>query len=173
MENEQEIRRIAQQVFDQTSSDNQFSISNIGLHTHNAIDSARVSFNNISNKYMVIPYTLFGTQGATAGNYSVFFTCPFNLKLISVTEVHTVLGTDGSAVTLQIEKLTGTTAAGSGTSLLVTAFNLKATINTVQTGSLITTVGTTQFASGDRIALKLSGTPTAVANVTVTLLVNY
>jgi len=75
-------------------------------------------------------------------------------------------------VTLQVEKLTGTTAPGSGTSLLTTAFNLKSTINTVVTGVLTPTVGAIQLAAGDRLALKLSGTPTSVANVTVTVVIN-
>lgn len=146
-----------------------YNVSVVPFHTHNNVDSPAVKFSDILGKTDVISYTLFGTQSATAGNYSTFFAAPFALTVTGITEVHTVLGTDGSAVTLQVEKLTGTTAPGSGTNLLTTGFNLKSTINTVVTGSLVQTVGVIQVAAGDRFALKLSGTPTDVANVTVTI----
>lgn len=151
----------------------QFGVSKVPFHTHNKTDSPQVAFSNLSKKFMTFSFTLFGTQAATAGNYSVFFTAPFALSVSQITEVHTALGTDGSAVSLDIEKLTGTTAPGSGTAITASPFNLKSTINTVVTGTLSTTIGTVNFAVGNRMALKLTGTPTSVANVTVTLLINF
>lgn len=115
-----------------------------------------------------IAVRLKSTEGATAANYGTFFTADKTYNLVSANEVHGTKGTDGSAVSLQIEKLTGTTAAGSGTVLLSTAFNLKGTINTVQYGALVTT-GATVLNSGDRLALKLTGTPTAVADLVATV----
>lgn len=53
--------------------------------------------------------------------------------------------------TLQIQKLTGTTAAGSGTNLLTGAIALDGTINTVNTGTLTGTTANLQLAVGDRI----------------------
>ncbi len=166
-------QEIAQTVFDENTDARQFSLANIPFHAHTGLDSNKVDFQNLTNKSMVLPYTLFGTQAATAGNYSVFFTSPYSVNVSQVTEVHTALGTDGGSVSLQIEKLTGTVAPGSGTALLATAFNLKSTINTVVTGALTNTVGAVQLNVGDRLALKLTGTPTSVASVTVTLLINF
>lgn len=183
MDFEEQVKEIAQSVYDSNSSTGQFTVSNNPFHFHTGNDSPNVSFLDLHERFMILPYTLFGTQSATAGNYSAFFTAPVAMTVASITEVHAVKGTDGSAVSLQVEKLTGTTAPGSGTTLLSTAFDLKGTINTVQTTSLVGTIKPTtslvtsivslQLSAGDRLALKLTGTPTAVANVTVTLILTF
>lgn len=110
-----------------------------------------------------------GTSAATAGNYSIFFQADRSLGILSVAEIHVTKGTDASAVSLQLEKLTGTTAPGSGTTLLTTAFDLKGTINTVQYGNITASAGKNSLQKGDRLAAKLTGTPTAVANVVMTV----
>lgn len=115
-----------------------------------------------------VAYTLKNAEPATAANYGLFFTSDKAYKVDSIVEVHGTSGTDASAVTLQIEKLTGTTAMGSGTNILTTAFNLKGTINTPQYGTLVQTENIV-LRKGDRMALKLTGTPTAVANLNVTV----
>lgn len=88
-------------------------------------------------------------------------------KVIGARMVQDVAGSDGSAVTLMLEKLTGTTAPGSGTALLTAAWDLKATARTPQTGTLISTAASLTMAAGDRLGLNLTGTPTAVAGVVV------
>lgn len=100
------------------------------------------------------------------------FVADTDYELLRVDEVHEVLGTDGSAVTVDVKKCTTTQAAGSGTSMLASTFNLKATINTVVTKSksnagLSTTLGNRLLASGNRLVLDFSGTMTAVAGVCV------
>lgn len=166
-----------QQIFDelnQSDISKQFSISAIPAHTHNGTDSQPVSFSNLTNRYIIDSYTIAGTSAATAGNYSVFFLAPYNLRVLSISEVHTAAGNDAGAVSLNIEKLTGTTAAGSGTTLLSTAFNLKGTINTVQNGLFLGTLDATRYLlAGNRLAFKLTGTPTSVANVTISLVLEY
>lgn len=129
-----------------------------------------VSSRKVVKRLVPIPVAvrLKGTEGATAANYGHFFVADKAYNVISAAEVHGTKGIDGSAVTLQIEKLTGTTAAGSGTSLLSTAFNLKGNINTVQYGVFVVT-GATSMIRGDRLALKTSGTLTSVADVLVTV----
>lgn len=118
------------------------------------------------------------TDSATAAKYGVFFVAPFPCALVSVSEVHATAGTDGGAVTLDVEKLTGTTAKGSGISMLSSTFNLKSTANTVVKKDLISGIavissvaGTLDraLATGERVALKTSGTLTAVNDVCVTL----
>lgn len=120
---------------------------------------------------VIQPVTVFlpGTSAATAGNYTHFFIADSGYLILNVEEVHAVAGSDGSAVTCQLEKLTGTTAPGSGTSLLVTAFNLKGTANTVQYGNFSGSGGRNTLIRGDRLALKRSGTLTAVDSVAVTV----
>lgn len=123
--------------------------------------SAHASFRNM------IEAALPGTQPATAGNYSTFFIADRNYIVESVSEIHGTAGSDGSAVTLDITKDTGTTAPAGGSSVLSSGtFNLKATANTLQTIAGVAT-GVGQLAVGDRLALKLTGTPTAVASLMV------
>src|SRR3989304_6488220 len=115
-----------------------------------------------------IRHSLTGTEPATAGNYEVFFTADYPCEVVSVSEVHRVLGTDGSAVTLNIEKLTSGQALDAGTAILTTALSLKTTINVPQFGILVST-GARVLARGDRLALVDAGTLTAVAGLTVTV----
>jgi hypothetical protein len=114
-----------------------------------------------------VVFTLKSTEPATTGNYTHFFVADRAYSILSITEVHGTAGTDGSAVTLQVQKLTGTTAIGSGTSILSTAFNLKATANTPQYPGLVATGNVTNIVKGDRIGLKLTGTPTSVADMII------
>jgi hypothetical protein len=89
----------------------------------------------------------------------------------SAYEVHSTLGTNGSAVSLQITKDTTTGAPGGGTDLLTNntnaGFNLKAAINTVQTGTLTATAASLRLLPGDRLSVDYAGTLTAVAGVVV------
>lgn len=136
-------------------------------HFHNRYDTSPVNFLDIYNKKVWVPWTLSGTSAATATNYGVFFVVPVACYVTGVKEVHQTAGSDGGAVTVTLEKLTGTSALDAGTEVLATALSLKATANTVQTGTLSATLGARTLAVGNRLALKDAGTLTAVANVTV------
>lgn len=133
-------------------------------HSHTGLDNTTP----IETPY-VIRITIPGTQSATASNYSVIDNIPFPIDIVAIYESHTTAGTDGGAVTLQVEKLTGTQALDAGTTLLSTAFDLKGAINTVSTGSLTTTKSDLTLSKGDRIALKDAGVLTAVEGVCVTI----
>lgn len=167
--NEETIKTIAQKVYDENQTTNQFAVSQTPFHTHNGSDSQKFPYLNLKDKIVIIPYTISGTDAATAANYSTFFTAPYAMAVKTITEVHAVKGTDGSAVTVTVEKLTGTTAPGSGIVVITTPFDLKGTINTVQNAVLSTVVGAIQLNAGDRLALLKAGTLTAVANVTITV----
>lgn len=136
-------------------------------HQHNGFDSTQVNFRDIVQKKFWVMHTIYGTDAATAGNYSTFFIAPMKCYVSAFQEVHAVLGTDGSAVTVGLEKLISTTAPGSGLAILTTDLSLKATINIVQTAILTTTLASRSLVAGDRLALKKTGTVTSVANVTV------
>jgi hypothetical protein len=96
-----------------------------------------------------------------------FFLASREYKVLGARLVQAVAGSDGGAVTLMLEKLTGTQAPGSGTALLTSAWDLKATANTPQTGTLVASSATKTLAAGNRLGLNLTGTPTAVAGVVV------
>lgn len=81
----------------------------------------------------------------------------------SIEEVHSTAGNDGSAVTLMVDKCTGTEAPGSGTDMIQSTLDLKGTANTVQTGTLSATPADYTLADGDRIAIDVSGALTTLA----------
>ncbi len=105
----------------------------------------------------------------TATNYGMFFTARWPMEVLFVSEIHGVAGTNGGAVTLDIEKLTGTTAKGSGTSILASTFNLKSTANTVVSKEGVNLSAARTLVQGDRLALKSSGTLTTLSDLQVTL----
>lgn len=78
-----------------------------------------------------------------------------------VTGVKAVYGTAfGAAITIDITKDTGTTAAGGGTSILTTTMAGDGTINTVLSPALTATASVLSMAAGDRLAMKFSATTT-------------
>lgn len=131
-------------------------------HDHDGINSKKI----YQRGYLNI--SLAGTQSATATNYGVFFIATYPCIVRRISEVHTTAGTDAGAVTLQVERLQGTEALDSGDVLLTTAFDLKGTANTVQTGTLVRTTALA-LSVGDRLALKDSGVLTSLAGVCVTV----
>jgi hypothetical protein len=88
-------------------------------------------------------------------------------ELVGVREVH---GTASTSGTVTAEKVTGTTAVGAGTVMQVGTVSLSATANTVQSGVLAASAATLQLAAGDRVALKIAGTMTNLANCVVELI---
>lgn len=84
-----------------------------------------------------------------------------------VTERHSVAGTDGGAVTIDVTNDATTVAPGVGVSLLAAPFNAKATANVTQAGTLTATTANLTIAAGSAISVKFTGTLTALAGVIV------
>jgi hypothetical protein len=120
----------------------------------------------LSNTF-VVSKSLDGAAAATAANYGIIFIAPFACEVVSVREVHTTAGSDAGAVTLNVEKLTGTQSPDAGVSVLGATIDLKGAANTVQAPALTGTTADKQLAAGDRLCLKDTGTLTAVAGVCV------
>lgn len=137
-------------------------------HYHNGFDASRVKFIDIDQRKHFIHWTIPGAQAVTGTNYGTFFINEMGPCFVSgFWEIHQTAGSDGSAVTVELEKLTGTTAPDSGSSVLSAVLSLKATANTLQAGTITTTLGNKNLALGDRLCLKDAGTLTAVSNVSV------
>lgn len=90
-------------------------------------------------------------------------------RVLGIAGAPTVAGTDAGAVTAAIKKASGTTAIASGTALHSSTFNMKGTINTVQTLTLSTTASDLEIAAGDRIGVDFTGVLTA-ATGTITVM---
>lgn len=178
---ETRMREIAQTVHDENSTSDQFSVSQVAFHTHNNADSPAIDFKNIRNRSEFINFDLPGSQGQTTNNWGVIFTAPYSCAVIGITEVHQTAESTATTMTVQLEKLKGTTASGSGTTLLVTPFNLKGTANTVQTGTLNTSSANTgliafNLVAGDRLGLVLTTTgssPATLIGVNIIIQLSY
>lgn len=136
-------------------------------HFHNGFDASPIGFQYIEGKKFWVPWTVPSTSAATAANYGVFWIAPVACNVTAFMEVHQTAGTDGSAVTLMLEKLVSGEAPDSGVSVLTTALSLKTTLNVVQSGVITTTLANRTLKKGDRLCLKDAGTLTSVNNVTV------
>lgn len=110
-------------------------------------------------------------QTTEAATDRVIFIAPVACQVVGVYEVHSVAA--GGASALQLTKDTGTTAPGAGTDLLTnntnTGFDLAATANTVQTGTLTATTSSLQLAVGDRLALDWANAIQSTAGLCVTV----
>jgi hypothetical protein len=154
-----------------------WGVAKVPVHTHNGVDTNQIPFDNLSQKKVYVHWTLPGSSAATAANYGVFWIAPVACTVIGFAEVHEVAGTAGGTVSLQLERLQGTEAPGSGDELLASALSLKSTANTVQYGNIKLTRSAgralANLAAGDRLCLKDSGTLTSLSNVTVLVTVMY
>lgn len=117
----------------------------------------------------------FRNPSAAFGTDTAIFVAPYACALVSASEVHAVLGTNGSAVNAQLTHDTGTDAPGAGTDLLsnnsAAGFDLKGTINTVQYAAW--KAGTSRrFAKGDRLSVDFAGTQTSVDGICITAIFN-
>lgn len=168
---DQRAKIAAQQVFKENASDNTFGVSDIPAHTHNGTDSQPVDFSSITNRALILPVTIPGIQAQTASNYSIFFIAPYPMVVQQIQEVHSTAGSINP--TLNIEKLTGAQASGSGINILSTAFDLTTTANSKMTGTLASAISTKNLAIGDRLGLVIAGTLTSLVNVNVTLVLFY
>jgi len=110
-----------------------------------------------------------GATAQTTGNFGPFFIARHPVEVLRVSEVHGTAGSDAGAVTLDIEKLTGTTASGSGTSILSSTFDLKSTANTVVKKQGAGLSSARQLKEGERLGLVDTGALTALDHVVVTV----
>lgn len=110
-----------------------------------------------------------GAQPQTAANYGIFWTAPFACQVLAAQERHETAGNDAGAVTLGIKKVPSGTAKAAGVDVMGNTFNLKGTADTNQDATLNGTAANLLLAAGDSLALILTGTPTTLAGVAVTV----
>lgn len=123
-------------------------------HNHNGLNSDAIDI------------TSFVTFNIIAGGNVFIATRPCMVRRVS--EVHTGTAT-GSTV---VEKLTGTTAVGSGTKILTADFSLAVAAETITNGVLTNNNGI-PLSKGDRIASYVSGSSSGVTNQCLTFEIKY
>ena len=160
---------IPQNKYRQNKDLAQFEIGQLPTNQSLQQQPERVSKIRYTEDFLVIERTvvLKNTDPATAANYGIIMLANFPIWILGAQCRFATAGSDASAVTLDLEKLADGTAKGAGVSMLASTFNLKGTVDTVQSASPTATVGNAQLSKGQAAALKLSGTPTAVADLIV------
>lgn len=143
--------------------------------TGTGVDSSD-NFNLSEETYLPMRKTVKFNLATTASLVTQhFFIVPSACRLVGITEIHATAESTATTLTAYIEKLTGTTAPGSGSTVMSGTFDLKATANTLQTATLsMPTTGDSsdpllQFAAGDRVGIKISAAATELAGVVVCL----
>ena len=174
-----EIERISEAKAEETYRrlGTRFGMAENPRHIHNGLDSPNIPFSSLSPFTERFCFTIYGTDAATATNYGVFWVAPAVCRIVGVKEVHQTKGTDAGTVSLQVEKLSDGTAPGAGINILQSAFSLKTTNNTIQEADMVITSTNgrpdASMQKNERLCLVDAGTLTAVANVTVQILINY
>ncbi len=113
-------------------------------------------------------YYFTGTPAATD---TAFFVATRAYRVVAISEVHSVAA--GGASVLQVTKDTSTNAPGAGTDLLTNntngGFDLNATANTPQVGTLTATAASLELAAGDRLSVDFAQAIQSSAGVLVTV----
>jgi hypothetical protein len=145
-------------------------LNSIRNKTENETISTQGKIKNVIEVPLVV--RLMDTQAATAANYGRIFIANSPCEVTSASIVYKTAGTSGSAVTLNVECVRKTTPIGSGDALFLYPLSLKATADTVYDATLIG--GSSRLlVKGDRLALKLTGTPTTVNDLCVVIGLTY
>jgi hypothetical protein len=116
-----------------------------------------------------VEHSISGTLAQTATNYGFIFTARHPIEIMRITEVHGTAGTDASAVTLDVKKVSSGTALSSGTTILSSTFNLKSTANTpvVKEGGSLSS--NRKLIENESIGLVVSGSLTSLSDVCITI----
>lgn len=133
-----------------------------------AVTGAITATGGVTGQNFSVSYVGQTTEAATD---RVIFVAPVACQVVAASEVHGVAA--GGASKLQLTKDTSTDAPGGGTDLLTnntnTGFDLNATANTVQAGTLTATTASLQLAAGDRLALDFANSIQSTAGLAVTV----
>lgn len=113
-----------------------------------------------------VPIVLRGQSAAVGGNYGIEIIARNAFEVSQIAVRFRVASTSG---TLNIEKIRGNGAEGTGVDLCKTDFSLSGAINTVVTKSGVDLVRDRVVAQGDSLALVYGGTLTNLEQLVVTI----
>lgn len=173
MPNEQQIRQIVQDELSKTGNTGTFSGFQVNKHTHNGFDSPPVSFSDLANNQFSVSSHIQGTSAATATNYGAFWIAPFACSVQTMWESHGNPGSDAGDVSLLFLILSPGQTFLSTPFYEITSFSLKTPANVPGFEPLRQGAAPAILKAGDRLALTTSGVLTNVADVTVTVVLEY
>ena len=112
--NEEQVRQIAQDVFDRNSASDQFAVATVAFHKHNGKDSPTIPFTNLSD----VPVSYYGNAGRSVVINSTANLLQFSGGVLATTATDTFLYLPTCAGTP-----TGTPASGAGAIVYDTTAN--------------------------------------------------
>jgi hypothetical protein len=125
------------------------------IHTHTGTDMPQVEYENIlRTPNIVVTVVVDGEDAQAQANYDKFYIAPYQCEVTAISEVHSEAEATTDPYTMQVQRLQGTEATGSGDNLLTTAFDLTGTAETVVSGTLVGT-NVRILNKDDRLALRL------------------
>lgn len=102
-----------------------------------------------------------------------FFIANKPCRVLAIREVHSAAESSAGTLSVQVTKDSGTDAPGAGDDLLTNnsnaGFDLKATANTVQVGTLTGTEATLELGVGDRLSVDATAAGTEIAGMLITV----
>jgi hypothetical protein len=99
---------------------------------------------------------------------SVFFIVEQNYTVTGIDAAWSTAETTG-AMDIQVQRLQGTEACGSGDDLLQAVIDATGTANTVSAGTLTTTTANRNLSDGERLCVELTATPNEVTGIVVSV----
>jgi len=125
------------------------------IHTHTGTDMPQVEYENIlRTPNLVVTAVVDGVNARAQEWYDTFFIAPYQCEVTALSEVHGTAEATTDPYSMQVQRLQGTEATGSGDNLLTTAFDLTGTAETVVNGTLVNT-NVKILNKDDRLALRL------------------
>ena len=99
---------------------------------------------------------------------TIFYIAVRPMRVTDIDVIWDVAESTG-AMNVQVQKLFGTEAIGSGDDLLSSVIDATGAANTTANGSLSATAAFLELAAGDKLAVELTATPNQVVGLTVTV----
>lgn len=142
-----DIRKIAQEVYDENEKKQQFTISKVPFHTHNLSDAPAVSFLDLTNKtrYVLYRAILSTTANAVASSVGGSLVIPFGGRILSVGATVDTAGVTGNE-TIDFLKNGVTIFSTSVTTLYTT---IATTMKTSRGNTTIPVIKIQSFDEGD------------------------
>lgn len=139
---------------------------------------AVTSADGLTVNSVIVPQSITASHHAQAAGALVdqtFWICPAadNYQITGIDFVHAVAETTAANLRVQVTKDNGTEAPGAGNNLLTNntnaGFDVKATANTIQNGTLTATTADLQLTADDRLSVDYEAGATEGVGVTITV----
>lgn len=151
-------------------SESRFQIVPSQRHTHNGTDSPPVSYLSLSQIQFAVTSVVPGASASTQANYGPFYVATAGCTIQAMYETHTV-NSSASPTHLFVEILRAGQTSGSGTP--VQEFDMTTGANLISSSVLLPGDLGAVLNAGDRLSLFMAQAPTALVQVTVTVLLQF